>query len=306
MPNLTLIRRTSPLTNALIIFALCLTPIVATPQSSTNSKLSFEVASLKRNTSGAPAYRASSNFPLGPGDSYPPNGGLLSATNFDVSTFIQFAYRLTSREKQALQSQLPKWANQERFDAEARAAGNATKDQMRSMMQSLLADRFKLVVHSETHEGPVFALVLAKAGEPGPQLRAHSSASQACGTFTLSASARQADGTPTACDVFLTLVDSDHVHTSARNVSMAMIAGAMPLPGMGTIDRPVVDQTGLTGTFDFTIDCAPEGAGPNVQSNEAAPTFLEAIKDQLGLKLNSTTAQITTIYIDHIEEPSPN
>ncbi|HXA56247.1 MAG TPA: TIGR03435 family protein [Candidatus Acidoferrum sp.] len=269
--------------------------------------MNFDVASIKRNTSGAPAYRASSNFPLGMGDSYSPNGGLFTATNFGVSAFIQFAYRLSSRETQALQSQLPKWANEERFDIEARAGSEATKDQMRLMMQSLLADRLKLAVHTETREGPVFALVLAKPGQTGPQLHRHSSNSPACGTFTLSASARQADGTPTACDVFLTLVDSEHVHTGARNVSMAMIAGAMPLPGMGTLDRPVVDQTGLSGTFDFSIDCAPEAAaGPSVQSPETPPTFLEALKDQLGLKLESTTAKIETLYIDHIEEPSPN
>jgi uncharacterized protein (TIGR03435 family) len=306
MLNPILLTRRAPAA-ALIIFVLCAARTIATAQDSTSGKLSFDVASIKRNLSGAPGYRASSNFPLGPGESYSPSGGRLSATNFGVSSFIAFAYKLTSRQSQALQSEMPKWANEERFDVEARAAGDATKDQMRLMMQSLLADRFKLVVHRETHEGPVFALVLAKPGQTGPQLHVHSSDSPACGAFTLSAAARNADGSPTACDVFLTLVDSDRVHTSARNVSMAMIAGAMPLPGMGTLDRPVVDQTGLSGTFDFSIDCAPEGAaGPSVQANETEPTFLEALKDQLGLKLESTTAQIETLHIDHIEEPSPN
>ena len=266
-------------------------------------KMSFEVASVKLDKDGRPY----SNFPLGPGNSYSANGGLLSATDMPVSLYIGFAYGLTTYQRQALDAQLPKWAKEERFDIQARAGTNSTKDQMRMMMRTLLADRFKLVAHTETHQGPVFALVLAKPGEVGPQLHLRSSASPPCAAFTLSASARSADGSPTACDVFLSLVDTGHIKTSARNVTLQMIAWAMPLPGMPRLDRPVVDDTGLTGNYDFSIESAPETTtAPDAKSGEPEPTFLEALKDQLGLKLVSKTGDVSTIVVDHIEEPTPN
>jgi uncharacterized protein (TIGR03435 family) len=175
------------------------------------------------------------------------------------------------------------------------------------MMQSLLADRFKLAAHIETRQGPVFALELAKSGQAGPELHLRSPDAKPCGKFTLSASARTADGSPDACDVFLTLVDIGHVHTSARNVTIGMIAGAMPFPGMEPLNRPVVDRTGLTGNFDFSIDYAPEDtASPSAPSSESQPTFLQALQSQLGLRLTSTTGPVTTLVIDHIEEPTPN
>lgn len=87
--------------------------------------------------------------------------------NFGIMGFIGFGYKLTTAESVAANGQLPKWAKEERFDVEARAPSTTTKDQMRLMMQSLLADRFKLAVHWETHEGPVYALVLAKDGKMG-------------------------------------------------------------------------------------------------------------------------------------------
>jgi uncharacterized protein (TIGR03435 family) len=291
---------------SIVIIAALSTPLPALRAQSPAAKLSFDVASIKQNTSDLPAYRATSNFPLGLGESYPPNGSLLSATNYPVATYIAFAYKLTSSEQRTLQAQLPKWTNDQRFDIEARAPGIATKDQMRLMMQSLLADRFKLAVHNEIKEAPVYALVLVKPGETGPQLHARAANSPACGAFSTSAAARSADGTPSSCDVFLTLVDTDRIHTSARNITMRMIAGAMPLPGLGQLDHPVVDQTGLTGTFDFTIECSPEPTALNAQTNEIEPTFLQALKDQLGLKLESSNTRVTTLVIDHIDPPSPN
>ncbi|HTZ75697.1 MAG TPA: TIGR03435 family protein, partial [Candidatus Aquilonibacter sp.] len=78
------------------------------------------------------------------------------------------------------------------------------------------------------------------------------------------------------------------------------------------LSQPVVDKTGLTGTFDFVIDFAPQITGPlppgvDYHPDPNAPTFLEALKEQLGLKLESgQTAPINTPIIDHIEEPTPN
>lgn len=271
--------------------------------------MAFDVASVKQNKSGLPGYRATSNFPLGGGDSYQPNGGLFTATNYSLPSYIGFAYKLTGYETRAMAAGLPKWAKDERFDIDARAAVHATKDQMRLMMRTLLADRFKLVVHSETRQGPIFAMILVEPGETGPKLRPHSDDLGPCGAFTTSASARLPGGIPTSCDVFLTLLDDGHAQTSARNVSLEMIADSLPLPGMGTFDRPVVDRTGLSGLYDFTIEYTPETtSAPNAQAEHSGTgtTYLEALKEQLGLKLESSAGPIEALFLDQIAEPSPN
>ncbi len=145
-------------------------------QTAAGGKMSFDVASVKQNKSGNasannPPY---SNVPLSPGDIYSATGGLLSATNWPLWQYMVFAYKLGGNELQAVRTELPKWAATDRFDIQARATGNPTKDQMRLMMQSLLADRFKLTLHYESRQLPVFALSFwRKAGKTGPQFQAH-------------------------------------------------------------------------------------------------------------------------------------
>jgi Protein of unknown function (DUF3738) len=91
----------------------------------------FDVASVKQNKTGA---NATSNVPLDPEDLFTPTGGLLSASGFSLSRYMLFAYKLTAAQYFPLQSQLPKWANMDSYDIEARASGNPTKDQFRLMM----------------------------------------------------------------------------------------------------------------------------------------------------------------------------
>jgi hypothetical protein len=122
-------------------------------------KASFEVTSVKQNVSHNPA---NSNVALTNLDEGAPNGGFLSAVGFSLARYITFAYKLSPGEAQVVISQLPKWAVGDRFDIEARANGSPTRDQMRLMMQALLAGRFKLAVHTETHQLPVLAAVLGE------------------------------------------------------------------------------------------------------------------------------------------------
>src|SRR5580700_6319591 len=140
------------------------------PQTTTAKQPAFDVASIRQSKPGG---QPNSNFPLGPGDVYMPNGGLFSATSFPLITYILFAYKLQGNQIQSLQPQLPEWATTQRFDIQARAEGNPGKDQMRLLMRSLLADRFKLAVHTETREAPVLAFVLIKPGVTGPRLLPH-------------------------------------------------------------------------------------------------------------------------------------
>jgi len=280
-------------------------------------KMSFEVASVKENKSGVSASnRPTSNIPLDTQNLYAPTGGLFSATNFPLLEYMRFAYKLTPEQSQALYSQVP-WANTNRWDIQGRASGNPTKDQMRLMMQTLLADRFKLALHFETRQLPVFALVLNKTGKFGPQLRPHAddppcSTAPPPPTSAGGFQATDAGGFPELCGGFLPLQPTapGRFRAGARDVPMAMFAMLFSSPLTG-VDRPILDRTGLTGKFDLIIEFAPQpkltqAPDASSQSADTGSTFLEALKDQLGLKLESTTGPVDTLVIDHIEEPSPN
>ena len=115
-------------------------------QAQSPGKLTFDVASVK------PAKPPRlPNFPLNNGDAKPP-GGRFSAS-FSLPAYILFAYKLDAFQGKEMNAQLPKWASED-YAIDAEAEGNPTKDQMRLMMQSLLADRFKLKVHFETQGSP--------------------------------------------------------------------------------------------------------------------------------------------------------
>jgi uncharacterized protein (TIGR03435 family) len=280
-------------------------------QTAAGGKMSFDVASVKQNKCGPPSPDCplDTNVSLVPGDFYSPNGGLLRVTNWNFMPLIVFAYKLNANQYESLTSQLPNWAKTERFDIQARAANSdPTKDQMRLLMQSLLADRFKLVVHSESRHLPVFALVLDKTGKTGPQLRSHSNTPPCAAADSPMPLATVVGGYPAMCGINLGGIASGHRHLSARNVNMSLIGSW--LGAAGALSRPVLDQTGLKGNFDFTIDWTPDVPirvnGENVQIDESVPTFLQALKDQLGLKLESQTGPVDVLVIDHVEEPSEN
>ena len=142
-------------------------------------KMGFDVASVKQNKSG-PSGTPHTNMGLDAGEDYTSTGGLFAARDYPLGAYIGFAYKLTFYQNQFLASQLPKWTTAERFDIEAHTGRNTTKDQIRLMMQSLLADRLKLAVHFENRRGPLFGLVLAKPGKTGPQTRSAQGRSTVC------------------------------------------------------------------------------------------------------------------------------
>ena len=279
-------------------------------------KMAFDVASVKPNKSGGRAY---SNVLLIPGTGavYSPTGGLFSAANYPLITYMAFAYDMTGDQALQLGAQLPSWVTMENFDIEARAEGNPTKDQMRLMMQSLLADRFKLVVHTETKQGPVYALVLSKPGKTGPQLQPHLD-NASCSTAQLPPTGTAPPSTvatafPAICGGILRMQPSapGRARAGARNVTMGLIATTLSRMGIPDLGRPVLDQTGLSGTFDFAIEWTPQLNGPlppgtDFQPDPDGPAFLQALQEQLGLKLEPTTGPADAFVVDHLEEPSPN
>ena len=262
-------------------------------------RMSFDVASVKTNKSGG---RAHSNVSMTPGALYFPTGGFFSATRFPLIAYVAFAYDISGDQALSLMAQLPQWANADYFDIDARVQGNPSKAEMQLMMQSLLTDRFKLAVHHEAKDGPVYALVLAKAGKTGPELQVHVD-DGSCSS-----------GTQPACGTGFSMMPPSvpgRIRAGAKNITMAELAKILPLTGIvGGADRPVLDRTGLGGTFDFSIEFAPvlmPGLGPpNFVPDQSAPNFLEALQEQLGLKLQPTTGPVDSIVIDHVEEPSPN
>jgi uncharacterized protein (TIGR03435 family) len=263
--------------------------------------MSFEVASVKPDTG---QFRTP-NFPLDPSDAYAETGGRFSA-DFSLTTYITFAYKLslTPEQRQAMIAHLPKWVAEDRFDIQAKSAeGNPTKDQMRLMMQALLAERFKLTVHFETQEAPVLALVLVKPGKVGPKLRPHAEGPP-CETVP------SPEVIPSKCNVMMLTMNSSRMRIGAsRDTTIALIASA--LPSMGQLARPVVDETGLSGRFDFTLEWSPETNGVPPASGEPVPdpqgpSFQAALREQLGLKLESTKAPLRILVIDRVERPSQN
>jgi uncharacterized protein (TIGR03435 family) len=291
--------------------------VTSSGQSAQGSRLEFDVASIRQNKSGAPP---SSNFPLNSGDFYTPTGGLFSARNFPLVTYIFFAYKLQGNQGQSLVRQLPGWVMTDRFDIEARADGNPTKDQMRTMMRSLLAERFRFATHTETREVPVLAFVLARPGKTGPRLQPHP-ADVPCQTNVPAPSAGApaaevfqqivAGGFPALCNGILGLPPSvpGRSRLGGRNVTIGFMADL--LSQRVNRGRPMIDSTGLTGTFDFLLEFAPDAPGPTAPGPDAAPDpdgpdFEQALRDQLGVKLESRRSSMEFIAVDRLEHLTEN
>lgn len=286
--------------NWIVIFAL-LPTLGQSPtpdwQTAAGGTKTFDVASVHKDASGV--FRPPS-FPLDAGDSYANTGGRFFA-RFPLQIYITFAYKLmpTAEQTTAMLANLPKWVSSDVFEIEARAPiSNPTKNQMRLMMQSLLADRFKLAVHFETREAPVLALTLVKPGKTGPKLRPHEEG-PSCDTST------PPEFFPGRCNIMGMLPRPNGARIGgARDVTMAYIANA--LPTLNNLGRPMIDKTALTGSFDFTIEWSPDTTATNAATQSDSPSFVEALREQLGLKLDSAKAPVQMLVIDHIELPSDN
>jgi uncharacterized protein (TIGR03435 family) len=278
-------------------------------QTAAGGNMTFEVASVKPAKEFRPP-----NFPLDIGDAKTP-GGRLSGT-LPLVLCVAFAHKLMPAQ---VSTQLPKSFPTDAFDIETRAAGNPTKDQMRLMMQSLLADRFKLKVHFETREGPVFALILVRPGHTGPKLRPHADGPACPDSFemdyTPNPPPRNAnDAFPATCGVTQTRGTANRgMLVGARDMTVETFAEeAIHTLGFltGEIDRPVVDKTGLKGRYDFMLEL-PVGtlsfsAAPPMPADPNGTPFLDALRAQLGLKLVSSTGPIRKLVIDHAEAPAGN
>ncbi|HLK64080.1 MAG TPA: M56 family metallopeptidase [Bryobacteraceae bacterium] len=291
---------------------------VAQWQAAAGGHMAFEVASVKLMKPGSRVWFAP-GFPLDNGDSFmnpntgeSPHGRFAGA--FPLPDLIEFAYKLvlTPDQARALWGHLPKWVETDKIEISARAAGNPTKDQMRLMMQSLLVERFHLAVHYETQEMAVYALTLIKPGRLGPKLIRHADGPP-CDSSARSEPPGvdpDPDGAvfPPICYVQEGWKNrKGRIVVGSRDTTMALLAGSIA----GKAGRPVVDRTGITDRIDYRLEWTPESNGPGPNGEEVQPdphplTFLDAVREQLGLKLEPTKAPVQSLVIDHIERPSEN
>lgn len=319
--------RHTPILKAILAVALtgavCVPPCSAqsqTPdwQAAAGGKMVFDTASVHKSTMDT--HELGANFPLGPGDVYMPNGGHFSnfsAANLPLVVYVKFAYKITDNQEQFLLPQLPNWVTTTPFDIQGTAQGNPSKDQMRLMMQSLLADHFRLAIHYETRRVPVFELLVDQPGTLGRLLQRHPDDSP-CPTTFRSPSPTDPPQIidsrfPATCGGLMGMSPSapGRFRAGARNVPMELIASSMT-GGASGLNRPVLDRTGLSGKFDFAIEFSPKpedvvsARGEDFRPDPAGPTFMEALKEQLGLKLEPLTGAFDVLVIDNVEEPSAN
>ena len=242
------------------------------------------------------------------------------AVNTPLLTLISFAYKITTSQRDVFRASLPEWVMTERYNVEARTDNqNVTKDQMRLMMQSLLAERLHLKVHRETREVTVSAVELVKPGTLGPHLRQHP-ADEPCSTIAPPTDRPNPDaappaprtvegGYPTICGGFANMEPEveGHRREGSRNMPMATIVTAFS--GLGNLGHPAVDRTGVTGNFDFVIEFRQAFLRDTGMENDPTipgPSFSEALKSQLGLKLEPAKAPIEFVIVDHVEHPTEN
>jgi bla regulator protein blaR1 len=264
--------------------------------------LALDTASVQLTSSPGPGHCWGTG-PLGPlsNDGIGTHGLAFGYSSCSVSDYIEFAYKLwlTPSQKQSLDAQLPSWAIADRFNIYMKGPGNATKDKKRVTMQSLLADRFKLSVHFETRQLPVFALVPVIPGEPAPKLISRPDG-MPCPTQWVDFP----EGIPDACGIFGGGPGDGRASIGGRGVTMGQIANALTQQGSG-IERPILDQTGLTGDYDFVIVFTPP-ISPEYVRKIGGPTFEDALRDQLGLKMEPTTGPVGVLVVDRIEQPTLN
>ena len=242
-------------------------------------RLQFDVASVKQNKDNR-------------GGSLVRTPGGLTATNAEFSRLLEMAFQTQLIDLSGVTDSL----RSERFDIVAKAGGKISGDQYWQMLQTLLEERFKLKYHHETKEAQVYALILANKGkELGSKINlsvevncpVDPNGSNFCGV-----SARPGS-------------------MIGQRVSIARIARELS----AFAGRPVQDQTGLTGAFDFQLTWTPDeymsedGRVKNLNGvplNTSGPSFFPAIREQLGLKLESRKGQIEMLVIDAAEQPLEN
>jgi len=203
------------------------------------------------------------------------------ATYVPVKMLIAYMYRIPAR--QIIGG--PSWLKDDRYDVEAKADQKRTVDDLNTMFQNMLVDRFHLKFHIETKEANAYVLTIDKSG-----------------------SKMKVNDQPQSYDMPMTF--SSIGVWSGHRVPMPYFCWLLS-QNLQDDERPVVDLTGLTGFYDFTLSFLPPGL-PQEQLDQLSPeardrpSLFEALKDQLGLKLAAGKGPVQYFVIDHIDRPTTN
>lgn len=271
------------------------------------SRAAYEVTSVRANTTGPRGTQ--------PRIAFTP-GGDFTGINQPVRVILNFAYRLPLYRVEGM----PDWFSSERFDISAKApAGlNADADMRAQLLRSLLEDRFKLKARMVTREVPGMVLTMRRAdGRLGPALRKSNGDCEAPDAAALArVQGREPSGRPPC-----SMGGDSAGPLCGTGVTMAQLVG-----GLGEIfQRPVVDKTGLAGSYDFLLTFTPDTRGGPGRSSGAAPSasvgfggrpctgaagdapsFATAMSEQLGLKLEAQRVPVEMLVIDSAERPTDN
>jgi uncharacterized protein (TIGR03435 family) len=260
------------------IFVVAILAAYATAQKS------FDVVSVKPNDSRGP-----SDLKVTP--------QRFSWTNASLRQLIQVAYDVRPYQLVAL----PAWADSADFDVVATTDVSSSPQQMNAMLQRLLADRFDLAVHREQRDLPGYALVLARRdGKLGSGIHQSTKDCETTGQKPLDSAAAQTEYAACSPQMGLTRM-------KLGGYSMSFLAGGLKR----ILEKPVVDKTGLSGTFDIELMWTPDPTmlpagvpAPNVPSG--GPSIFTALEEQLGLKLISDRAPVEVLVIDRLSRPKPD
>ena len=283
---------------AILLFVLLAvgTPVLLRGQASDQKSLAFDVASIKLNSSGSVAKE------IGPAPD-----GRFHATNSPPRDLIAFGYGISQDSAAVRIVSAPRWADDERYDVNAKVTGTWTPEQMREMVRAMLTDRFGLVAHRETREMPIYSLVVASATSTG--LRRSQVDQSACDARRAAIRRREPVPPP--------VPSAAPICGSGRTIPGMITGVGFSIESLSAslgrfVDRVVANNTRLTGLWDFELRWAPEqlpnvapGAPPvNVDPN--GPSIFTALQEQLGLKLESTRGPIDILVIDHVARPTPD
>lgn len=249
------------------LFSSCVAFAQATPP-----RPKFDIAVVKLNKSGT-GEQSGGILP----------GGQFSATNISMIELLQFAYRVDG----GAISGIPTWFKSDHFDVIAKGPADTSDPMLRLMLQSLLASEFKLAVHQEQKPQDAFALVVAKGG---PIL------SKASKPDVVN---RQSDD-PNDPNEHCKRTISGGIKADCTNITMAELAMRLPSLAPGYIDRPVVDLTGISGTYDVKL----QWTGRGQIDADGGLTIFDAITKQLGLKIEQRKIPLPGLTIDHAERLS--
>jgi uncharacterized protein (TIGR03435 family) len=259
--------------------------------------LAFLLAAFLLNPSGgqsqtsgsAPAFEVATIRSVDP----QPNGGRFFkmesanrfvAKSYTVKLLIAAAYDLNPK---AISGGAP-WVDSEQYDISAVTPGDVrpTRDQQMAMLRTLLVERFQLTFHRQQKQFAIYLLTVSKDG------------------------AKLKDSGASANDPssVISTVYPGHVVMPARNASMQDFASVLQ---RAVLDRPVVNQTGLTERYDFDLDWSPSGREfggdiPIAPDEAVSPPLFTAVQQQLGLKLEATRGLAEAFVIDDVERPSAN